>query len=413
MSFALPANAARRRSRISLLAGALTLAVAGSALLAPIAAANHWSPPQTVYVERTGHTADRLFLDAWRAEPALFGDPITEEFDARTGFTTGGGAGLRVQYYENLAVGYDPAAPAGDQVVPLDLGAQALAARLEDRPSPALLRANRRTACAGSDTCVGFAARGHTLRGPLLDWWQENDGARWLGEPLIEAFRAPDNSLVQYFEFGALRKPAARAIAPLPLGRILAREQNLGIEPIARPADVPVFSEDLFVEPPIEEAGGPHEAPALPEDWVQPAIDVGWITGSFGPGPQQGGYKEIVVSVSRQSLWAYEGGELMVSSLVSTGTAEIPETVTPIGFHSVLTKYKIQTMAGFIGGESYNVPDVPDILYFDNLGNAIHGTYWHSNFGTPMSHGCVNLPLDAATWVFEWADIGTAVTVVP
>src|SRR5690606_27020110 len=127
-------------------------------------------------------------------------------------------------------------------------------------------------------------------------------------------------------------------------------------------------------EPPVE-AGEGHGAPALPEDWVQPAINVGWITGSFGPGPQQGGHKEIVISISRQALWAYEGGELMVSSMVSTGTAHIPETVTPIGFHSVLTKYKVQTMAGFIGGEDYNVPDVPDILYFDNLGNAIHGAY--------------------------------------
>ena len=69
-------------------------------------------------------------------------------------------------------------------------------------------------------------------------------------------------------------------------------------------------------------------------------------------------------------------------------------------------------MAGVINDEEYNVPDVPDVMYFDNDGNALHGAYWHNNFGTPMSHGCVNLPLDVAHWMYEWAPIGTPVTVV-
>jgi hypothetical protein len=398
----------------SLVVGAVAALLAAGPLPRP-AAADHWKAPSTVFVERTGHTADRLFLDVWREQRGVLGDPITEEFDTRTGFANRGDGGLRAQFFENLAIYYDPDAPVGEQVVPLDLGAQALADRLAARPSAALLRADRRTVCGGGGECRGFVASGHTLRGPFLDWWTDNEGEQWLGDPLTEAFRAPDGSLVQYFEFGALRKRAAGGIAPLPLGRIVARQQGISTDPIPRPEDVPVFSPALFVEPPVSEddliAHAPA-APALPENWVAPAIPVGWITGSFGPGPQQGGYKEIVVSVSQQAAWAYEGGELMMSSMVSTGTAEIPETVTPVGFHSVLTKYETQTMEGFIGGEDYKVENVPHILYFDNLGNAIHGAYWHSNFGTPMSHGCVNLPLDAAAWLFSWADVGTAVTVV-
>jgi lipoprotein-anchoring transpeptidase ErfK/SrfK len=51
-------------------------------------------------------------------------------------------------------------------------------------------------------------------------------------------------------------------------------------------------------------------------------------------------------------------------------------------------------------------------MYFDEHGDALHGTYWHSNFGTPMSHGCVNLPMDIAAWMYGWADVGTAVSVI-
>jgi lipoprotein-anchoring transpeptidase ErfK/SrfK len=52
-------------------------------------------------------------------------------------------------------------------------------------------------------------------------------------------------------------------------------------------------------------------------------------------------------------------------------------------------------------------------MYFTNEGHALHGTYWHNNFGTPMSHGCVNLPMDVAEWMYDWAPEGTAVTIIP
>ena len=87
--------------------------------------------------------------------------------------------------------------------------------------------------------------------------------------------------------------------------------------------------------------------------------------------------------------------EVVLNSYVSTGRAGFD---TPIGSFAVLTKLPSQTMEGVIGGEYYNVPDVPWVLYFTNRGHALHGTYWHNNFGMPMSHGCVNLPLDVAAW---------------
>ena len=119
--------------------------------------------------------------------------------------------------------------------------------------------------------------------------------------------------------------------------------------------------------------------------------------------------KAIVVSLSQQRMWVYKGDTVVLTSLVSTGRAGFE---TPTGTFSILTKLPSQTMSGVIGGEYYNVPDVPNVMYFTNEGHALHGTYWHNNFGTPMSHGCVNLPMDVAAWLYNWAPVGTPVFVV-
>lgn len=68
-------------------------------------------------------------------------------------------------------------------------------------------------------------------------------------------------------------------------------------------------------------------------------------------------------------------------------------------------------MEGTISAEYYNVPNVPDVMYFTPYGHAIHGTYWHSNFGTPMSHGCVNVPLGYASWLYDHTPYGATVEV--
>ena len=120
--------------------------------------------------------------------------------------------------------------------------------------------------------------------------------------------------------------------------------------------------------------------------------------------------KSIVVSIGQQTMWAFKGQEVVMSTLVSTGRAGFD---TPLGAYAVISKLPSQTMEGVIGGEYYNVPDVPSVLYFTSGGHALHGTYWHENFGSPMSHGCVNLPLDAAAWLYQWAPVGTPVTIVP
>jgi LysM repeat protein len=117
--------------------------------------------------------------------------------------------------------------------------------------------------------------------------------------------------------------------------------------------------------------------------------------------------KWIDVNLTQQRMVAYEGSTQVFSSLVSTGTSNHP-TVT--GTFNIYVKYQSQAMSGGSGSEYYYLPGVPYVMYFYSS-YALHGTYWHNNFGHPMSHGCVNLPTPAAQWVYNWAPVGTPVKV--
>lgn len=111
----------------------------------------------------------------------------------------------------------------------------------------------------------------------------------------------------------------------------------------------------------------------------------------------------IDVDLGDQRLYAYDGDTLISSFLVSTGVSAHP-TVT--GTFAVYIKYRYTDMSG----PGYFLPDVPYTMYFYQ-GYGIHGTYWHNNFGTPMSHGCVNMLTSDAEWVFNFSEVGTPVIV--
>ncbi len=122
------------------------------------------------------------------------------------------------------------------------------------------------------------------------------------------------------------------------------------------------------------------------------------------PAPTVANGKQIIVDLSDQRIYAYQDGQLMRSVVVSTG---LPGTPTVTGDFNIYWKLTSQTMSG----PGYYLPGVPWVMYF-YAGYAIHGTYWHNNFGRPMSHGCVNLPTDEAYWFFNFAEVGTPVRVV-
>jgi lipoprotein-anchoring transpeptidase ErfK/SrfK len=116
-----------------------------------------------------------------------------------------------------------------------------------------------------------------------------------------------------------------------------------------------------------------------------------------------GGVKWIEVDLSDQMLYAWEGKTLVASFVVSTGAAPY-RTIT--GSYPIYEKHRKANM----WGPGYFFPDVPYTMYF-HKGYGIHGTYWHNNFGTPMSHGCVNMSIPDAEWLYYWAPIGTSVKV--
>ncbi len=119
--------------------------------------------------------------------------------------------------------------------------------------------------------------------------------------------------------------------------------------------------------------------------------------------PPADGVKWIEVNLSTQTLTAWQGDVPVLSVRVSTGTAATP-TVT--GRFRIYNKLTSQTMSG----PGYYLPNVPWVMYFYQ-GYALHGTYWHNNFGVPMSHGCVNMRIADAEWLFRWAPQGTLVYV--
>jgi lipoprotein-anchoring transpeptidase ErfK/SrfK len=135
----------------------------------------------------------------------------------------------------------------------------------------------------------------------------------------------------------------------------------------------------------------------------------------FTPAPAQAGTSSTIaqlkrsqqrwieVDLSRQTLIAWQGNRWIDARYVSTGKASTP---TPTGVFNVQTKIYSTTMSG----RDYSVPDVRYVMFYS--GNyAIHGAYWHNRFGTPVSHGCINLAEDAAKWLYNWSEVGTPIVV--
>lgn len=113
--------------------------------------------------------------------------------------------------------------------------------------------------------------------------------------------------------------------------------------------------------------------------------------------------RRIEIDLSQQRLRAWEGKKLVYSFRVSTGKRATP---TPVGRFRIQTKYRTNRMRG----QGYDIPDVPYAMYFYE-GYAIHGAYWHNRFGTPVSHGCINLPVKQARKLYNWTKPGTLVLV--
>lgn len=376
-----------------------------TAMLSPFSSttlshASPWSPPATVYLPETGQTLDQLFLDQWRngGGASAYGYPITPEITQQDGHV--------VQYLEYARFEYWPEGDEnGNTVVIGDLGHELRPVTL---PRPAgSVRSSAQPASADRESAresalmmlawlpvqgdaLGGAAlfvqqTGHSVGFRFRTLWADTGGESYLGHPLTEEY-VLNGVTYQVFERGQLAWTSGEGPWIVPVGKLLADKYRLDQKPVAQ-GEIPTYSEELFVPPP------------------EPEIDVA----DAGPGAVPGTEKSIVVSISQQRMWAYEGDTMLLSSFVSTGK---PGFDTPTGMFSISKKVEIQDMEGLIGGEYYNVTDVPDVMYFTDVGHAFHGAYWHNNFGAVMSHGCINLPIDIASILYNWTPMGTPVQIV-
>ena len=115
----------------------------------------------------------------------------------------------------------------------------------------------------------------------------------------------------------------------------------------------------------------------------------------------------IDIDISEQRVYAMQGGNQIREIVVSTGIDRYP-TVT--GQFKIYVKHLKADMRGVDLGVPWYLPDVPYVMYFFS-GYGIHGTYWHDNFGTPMSHGCINLTISDAEWLYNFSEVGTRVNI--
>ena len=119
--------------------------------------------------------------------------------------------------------------------------------------------------------------------------------------------------------------------------------------------------------------------------------------------------KRIEVDVIHQTLACYEGNAEVYFCRVSTGAKYdmygnvVDAWATPLGRHVITRKFISLQMAGGTTGAGYDLPGIAWTSIFATGGVAIHSTFWHNNFGDPVSHGCVNCSPEDARWIWRWS----------
>jgi hypothetical protein len=325
------------------------------------------------FSETNHHLSDRAgFLSFWREHGGvlIFGYPIGEEIveDGRV-----------VQYFERARFEYHAENLGKDGQIQLSLLGRELTAG-RDFPDA--------TPDMGTQY---FPETKHTLSGKFLKFWLKRGGLAIFGFPISEPIdeASPIDGQVrttQYFERARFEyHPEALAgfyhQEEQALGLLLAGLHEIELADFGRQA-AQVKGYNFTRSSQL--AGAPDWSPKI------------WN-------------RHIDVDLSAQQLTAYEGDTPIYHAPVATGKDGFN---TPTGSYAIYNKYPIETMTGSGGGETWYVPDIPWVQYVVG-GVALHGTYWHDQWGTGfrLSHGCINLNIDDAEWLYGWTDVGTQVDI--
>ncbi len=222
--------------------------------------------------------------------------------------------------------------------------------------------------------------------------WYRIDRGGWVPATTVE--------LAQPSTFQGIRVVPG---TPVPFGFVIANLLNVRAAPGVSDDNPPIGQLERYgIVPILEEtqmASGP---------WYRIG-DNQWVSGRYvarvapvaRPAQIPATDRWIAVDLKEQILMAYEGDQMVYATLVSTG---LPKWPTVKGVFRIWVKIKAGKMSGgsLEEGDYYYLADVPWTMYFEG-GYGLHAAYWHDEFGTPQSHGCVNLSPADAYWLFHWA----------
>lgn len=172
-------------------------------------------------------------------------------------------------------------------------------------------------------------------------------------------------------------------------------------EPLADPAVLSQLLLGKQPEPPADERYAEFHGQRTVPPKIASLQQINRVLGTTSPSS-----KHIEVDLTHQRLYAFQGNQKVFEFLVSTGKWGR----TPTGTFHIWTKLKSTLMSGGSGADYYYLPNVPWVQFFYNdqvakgRGFSLHGTYWHNNFGHPMSHGCVNMRIEDAAAIFAWTN---------
>jgi hypothetical protein len=143
-----------------------------------------------------------------------------------------------------------------------------------------------------------------------------------------------------------------------------------------------------------------------PGEWID-ARQIARVDPVTAPPAGVTGNRWISVNLFEQTASVYDNNHLVFATMVSTG---VDRFWTRPGLFHIQKKLETETMSNSVKGDFYYLEDVPWTMYFDEA-RALHGAYWHNNFGQQQSHGCVNLSVGDARWLYDWAAVGDFVYV--
>lgn len=143
-----------------------------------------------------------------------------------------------------------------------------------------------------------------------------------------------------------------------------------------------------------------------PDEWME-ARYLATVTPNTTPPDGVTTGRWIDVNLAEQTLAVYDNSQLVFATVIATGLQ--PFWTRP-GLFQIYLKKEAETMRNNDPTDYYYLDNVPWTMYFDKA-RALHGAYWRTQFGFPQSHGCVNLSVGDAHWLFNWAHEGDFVFV--